>query len=134
MCATLYLHNLKYLPTKSFYATLIQPDFCLAVRKWFQRFIPVQPNIFAENIILHYACTTWFSLHLYNLISRFGTRTTWRLLHSFNLISQFYTCTTWNLCRRYHCTLYSHNLNFITFLQYDFRVLHLHNLKSLSFW
>ena len=47
------------------------------------------------------------------------------------MISGFYTCATWNLCRRYGCTLHSRNLAFTTFVQLDFRVLHLHNLKSI---
>ena len=47
------------------------------------------------------------------------------------MISGFYTCTKWNLCRRYGFTLHSHNLVLTTFVQRDFRVLHLHNLKSL---
>ena len=46
------------------------------------------------------------------------------------MISAFYTHTTWNLCRRHGFTLHSHNLIFTTFVQFDFRVLHLHNLKS----
>ena len=109
----------------------------------FYRFAPVQPEIFADNIILYYTWTTWFSLDLYNLISRFYTyaswnlckditvnytRTTWPLLHLYNLISHFHTNTTGNLCRRYQCTPRSHNPNFTTFVQLDFRVLHLHNL------
>ena len=28
----------------------------------------VQPEIVADNIIVYYACTTWFTLHSYNLI------------------------------------------------------------------
>ena len=39
-----------------------------------------KPEIFVDNIIIHYNYTTWFSLYCYNLIS------------------EFYTCTTWNLC------------------------------------
>ena len=34
--------------------------------------------------------------------------------------------------QKYHCTLHSHNLTFTTLIQFDFRLLHLHNLKSLS--
>ena len=37
-----------------------------------------------------------------------------------------------NLSTIQSCTLHSHNLTFTTFVQLDFRVLHLHNLKSLS--
>ena len=79
MWATLHLQSLKSLPPKSFYATRIRPDFSLALRKWFQRFTLVQPEIFADNIILH------FTLN---------------------------------------------NLILTTFVQLDFKILHLHNLKS----
>ena len=34
--------------------------------------------------------------------------------------------------RRYHCTLHPYNLTFTRLVQFYFRVLHLHNLKSLS--
>ena len=94
-CATLHLDNLKSLPTISFYATLTLLDFS---RKWFQGFALAQPEIFAENIILHCTCTIWFSLHLYILISG------------------FYTCTTRNLRRRYHCTVHLLNLTVTTFV------------------
>ena len=39
---------------------------------------------------------------------------------------------TWNICGQYHYTLQSHKLILTTLLQLDFRVLHLHNLKSFS--
>ena len=68
---------------------------------WFQRFLIAQPEIFAENMVLHYTHTTWIPLH------------------SYNLIPEVYICATWNLCWWYHCTLHSHNLIFTTFVQLD---------------
>ena len=47
------------------------------------------------------------------------------------MVSGIYTRRTWNLCRQYHSRLHSHNLIFTTFVSLDFKVLHLHNLKSL---
>lgn len=38
---------------------------------------------------------------------------------------------TWNICSQYHSTLQSHNMILTALLQLDFRVLQLHNLKSL---
>ena len=114
MCATLHLHNLKSLPPKSFYATRIRPDFSLALRKWFQRFPLVQPEIFADNIILHFT--------LNNLILNTFVQLDFKILHLHNLKS----------LQGYYCTLYSHNLTFTTFVQLDFTVLHLYNIKSLS--
>ena len=90
MCATAHLHNQKLLPKKSFYASLIQLELCLALRKsltiisfyttmeqldshyictsWFQGSTPAQPEIFArisfyttlEQPIFYYIRTTWF--------------------------------------------------------------------------
>ena len=134
------------------YGTPAQPE--IIIEKIILRFthstwiVFSSQKIFDDNIILHYNGTTWFSLHLYKLISRFYTctiwnickdfilhytRTTWLLLHPYNLISYYYTCTTSKCCRRYRCTFHSHSLNFTTFLQLDFTFVHLCNLISLSF-
>ena len=74
---------------------------------------PTKPKIIFVNIILRYTHSTWFSLS------------------SQKVISEVYTCTTWYLCWQYHSTLHSHNLILTTFVQLDFKVLHLYNLKSL---
>ena len=73
------------------YATLAQPKiatdkiiqrcthstwFFEAFRKWFQRFTPAQPEIFAK-------------ISLYTTVAQLD-------IH-YNLILVFYTCTTWNL-------------------------------------
>ena len=66
-------------------------------------------------------------------------RQNYSTLHSFSLvflssqklISEVYTCTTWNLCEdiilHYTPTTY---LTFTSFVQLDFRVLHLHKHKG----
>ena len=95
-------------------------------------------TLHSHNLILATLVQLDFKvLHMHNLKSLQGYRctlhsSTWLLLHSCDF--RFYTCKTWSPCRRYNCTLYSHNLTFTTFVQLDFRVLQLHNLKSLSLW
>ena len=107
-----------------------------ALRKWFQRLTPAQLKSLLRyhcalhshnltfttsvkfgfrilhfhklkyNMVVHYICTTWFSRHLYNLISGFYTSTTWNLyLHG----------------KATYFTLHSRTLIFITFAKYDFR-------------
>ena len=101
----LHLHNLKSLLTVSFYTIISQTESHYIRTTWFQRFTPAQPEIFADNITVHYICTNWFSLYLYNLISR------------------FYTCTIWNLYlygKVTYFTLHLHTLIFITLLKHDF--------------
>ena len=53
-------------------------------------------------------------------------------LSSQKMISEVYTCTNWNLCEDIilRCTRTARLL--LRLVQFDFRVLHLHNLKSLS--
>ena len=72
---------------------------------------PVQPKIGTDKIIQRYTHSTWFLYALRKWCQRL-----------YNLKS----------LRRYHCTLHSHNLTFTTSVKFDFRILHLHNLKSLS--
>ena len=76
---------------------------------------PAQPKIVTNKVILRYISSTWLCRKWLQ-----------------KMIPDVYTCTTWNVCRQYHCTLHSHYLTFTTLVQYNFRVLHLHNLKSLS--
>ena len=71
------------------------------------------PKIFVNDIILHSTRTTWFSLH------------------SYNLISKFYIWTIWNLFPRYNYTLHSQNLILTEFAQLSFKFLHLNNLNFL---
>ena len=90
----------------SMYTTLEQPDFSYISKIWFQDSVPAQPEIFLDNMIVHYTRTTWLSRNLYNLISA------------------FYTCTTCNLDlygKVTYFTLYSHSLIFITFAKHYFR-------------
>ena len=94
----LHLHSLESLPIISFYTTLAQLDSHYSHTTWFQGSTPVQPKIFAYNIIVHCTHTTWLTLHLYNLISK------------------FYVWPTWNLCLLFHCTLHSLNLSFTTLI------------------
>ena len=90
----------------SLWTTLTQPDFYDITKIWFQDSTPAQPEIFVDNMVVHYARTTRLSRHLYNLISG------------------FYTCTTWNLYlygKVTYFTLHSHTLIFITFAKHDLR-------------
>ena len=100
------------------YATPVQPKigtdkiiqrythstwFFHALRKWFQRFTPAQPEIFAK-------------ISLYTTVAQ--------LDFHYNLISVSYTCTTWNLYLYGKITyfmLHSLTLIFITFAKHDFR-------------
>ena len=96
----LHLHSLKSL--RRYHRTLHSHKltFTTLVKIWFQGSTPAQPEIFVDDIIVHY------------------TRTSWLLLHSYNLISGFYACTTWNLYlygKVTYFTLHSHTLIFITF-------------------
>ena len=59
----LHLRNLNPLLTISFYSTLAQPESHYLHTNWFQRSTPAQTENFADNIIVHYTRTTWFSLH-----------------------------------------------------------------------
>ena len=97
----LNLHNLKSFLIISFYTTFAQPESHYISTTQFQRFTSVKPEIFADDIIVH-----------------------WFLLHSYNLISGFYTCTTWNLYlygKVTYFTLHSlHTLIFITFAKHNF--------------
>ena len=130
------------------YATPVQPKigidkiiqrythstwFFHALRKWFQRFTPAQPEIFAKISLyttlaqpdFHYISKIWFQdstpaqpeIFVDDMVVHY-TRTTWLSRHLYNLISGFYTCTTWNLYlygKVTHFTLNSHILIFITF-------------------
>ena len=90
----------------SLYTTLAQPDFHYISKIWFQDSTPAQPEIFVDDMVVHYTRTTWLSRHLYNLISG------------------FYTCTTWNLYlygKVTYFTLHWHTLVFIKFAKHDCR-------------
>ena len=72
---------------------------------------PAQPKIFTEKLFNDTLIKPDFSelhdfqgLHLYNL----------------------------KYLRRYHCTLHSLNLTFTTLVPFDFKILHLDNVESLS--
>ena len=86
--------------------SLAQTNFYYISKIWFQDSTPAQPEIFVDDMVVHYTPTTWLSRHLYNLISG------------------FYTCTTWNLYlygKVTYFTLHSHTLTFIPFAKHDFR-------------
>ena len=86
--------------------SLAQTNFYYISKIWFQDSTPAQPEIFVDDMVVHYTPTTWLSRHLYNLISG------------------FYTCTTWNLClygKVTYFTLHSHTLTFTPFAKHDFR-------------
>ena len=90
----------------SLHTTLAQPDIYYVSRILFQNSTPARREVFVEDMVVHYTCTTWLSRHLYNLISA------------------FYTCKTWNLYlygKATYFTLHSHILIFITFAKHDFR-------------
>ena len=90
---------------KNSHLSLAQPDFYYISKIWFQDSTPTQPEIFVDDMLVHYTRTTWLSLHLYNLIS-------W-----------FCTCTTWNLYlygKVTYFTMHSYTLIFFTFAKHDF--------------
>ena len=100
------LAQLEIFAKISLYTALAQPGFYYISKIWVQDSTPAQPQIFVDDMVVHYTRTTWLSLHLYNLISG------------------FYTCTTWNLylyCKVTYFTLHSHTLIFITLAKHDFR-------------
>ena len=131
------------------YATPVQPKisidkitqrwFFYALRKWFQRFTPAQPEILAKISLyttlgqadFYYISKIWFQdstpaqpeIFVDDMVVHY-THTTWLSLHLYNLISGFYTCTTWNLYlyrKLAHFTLHLHTLIFITFAEHDLR-------------
>ena len=57
MCATVHLHNQKLLSKKSFYASLIQLELCLALRK---SLTIISFYTTMEQLDSHYICTSWF--------------------------------------------------------------------------
>ena len=109
-----------------------------ALRKWFQRFTPVQPEIFVKISLYTtlvqsdfcYISKIWFQnstpaqpeIFVDDMVIHY-TRTIWLSWHLHNLISRFYTCTTWNLYlygKVTYFTLYSHTLIFITLAKHNF--------------
>ena len=57
MCATVHLHNQKLLSKKSFYASLIQLELCLALWK---SLTIISFYTTMEQLDSHYICTSWF--------------------------------------------------------------------------
>ena len=126
----------------------------------FQEFVVHQQYIICATLHLHNLNRyrqTYSTLHSFNLIflrfqkiiPEFYTWTTWNLcediiLHYTQTQHDFcYISTIWfqdstpvqpDLSTMRFCTLHSHNLTLTTFIQLDFSVLHLHNMKSLSLW
>ena len=100
----LHLDNLKSL--LRWYTTLAQHDFYCISEIWFRDSAPAQPEIFVDDMVVHYIHTALLSRHLYNLVSGFCVWAAWNL-YLYGKVAYF--------------ALRSHVLIFITFAKHGFR-------------
>ena len=132
------------------YATPVQPK--IGTDKIIQRYTHSTLFTLSENDFRCLHLDDWKSLrryhrtlHPHNLTFTTSIKFDFRILHLHNLKSLLMIWLTLHShilafttfvesLQRYHCTLHLHNLTFTTSIKFDFRILLLHNLKSLSLW